>query len=141
LTLGTGSVDFLFGAGLFTNWKRAFFSGSVQYMVRHEGDYDYRYANDLQWEAGPGVYALLHHNYTLALQAEVTGESKGKDEQNDVKVDDTAVTALFLGPKIAFTYKTFTNAEIGFALPVIQNTTDLQIVPDYRLRAAWTWRF
>jgi hypothetical protein len=141
LTLGTGSVDFLFGASLFTNWKRAFFSGSVQYMVRHEGDYDYRYANDLQWEAGPGAYALLHHDYTLAVQAEVTGESKGKDEQNGVKVDDTAITALYVGPKLAFTYKTFTNAEIAFALPVIQNTTDLQIVPDYRLRAAWTWRF
>jgi len=141
LTLGTGSVDMLLGASLFTSWKRLYFSGSAQYVVRGNGAHDYRYANDLQWEAGPGVYALLHHDYTLALQADVTGEAKGKDEQNDIKVDDTAVTALYLGPKIAFTYKNLTNAEIALALPVIQNTTDLQIVPDYRIRAAWTWRF
>jgi hypothetical protein len=141
LTLGTGSFDAFVGASSFTTYRRAFFSGAIQYMVRTEGDFDYTFANDLQWEGGPGAYLLLNHNYTLALQAWFLGESKGKDTQAGVRLDDTAITALYLGPRLTFSYSTRSHADIGVAFPLIQNTTELQLVPDYRLRAAWVWHF
>ena len=141
LTLGTGSVDGIIGASLFASYRRMFFKSGVQYVLRTEGDFNYTFANDLQWDGGIGGYLFLRHDFTMALEAFFMGESKGKDTQNGVRLDDTAVTALYVGPRLTFTYSTRMSANIGAGLPVIQNTTSLQIVPDYRIRAALTWHF
>lgn len=141
LALGSGSVDGLVGGELYWSWRRAFVTGGLQYSIRGEGAFQYQYANDLTWDGGPGVYVLLEHDHSLALQALVTGETKGKDHQAGVRLDDTAVTNLFVGPHLLFTWGTSLAAEAGFELPVVEHNTALQIVPDYRLRAAATWRF
>jgi hypothetical protein len=141
LALGSGSVDGLVGGDLYWSWRRAFLTAELHYMIRTEGDFAYRYANDLTWAGGPGVYLLLDHDYTLALQAELTGETKGKDRQAGRRLDDTAVTNLFVGPRLLFTWGTSLAAEAGFELPVVQHNTSLQIVADYRVRAAVIWRF
>ncbi len=141
LTLGTGSVDGMIGTRLFTSYQRLFFAAGVQYMLRTEGDYKYHYANELQWNSSIGAYVLLNHDYTFALESWIHGETKGKDTQNGVRVDDTSITALYIGPKARFSYRDRTNADFGIGFPVIQNTTDLQIVADWRIRAAWIWHF
>jgi hypothetical protein len=141
LALGSGSVDGLVGGELYWSWHRAYISAALQYAIRGEGDFQYQFANDLTWESGPGVYLLLEHDHTLALQALLTGETKGKDHQAGQRLDDTAVTNLFLGPRLVFTWGTSLAAEAGFELPVYEHNTALQIVPDYRLRAAAIWRF
>jgi hypothetical protein len=141
LTLGTGSVDGMIGTRLFTSYRRLFFAAGVQYMLRTEGDYKYHYANELQWNSSIGAYVLLNHDYTFALESWIHGETKGKDTQNGVRIDDTSVTALYIGPKARFSYRDRTNADFGIGFPVIQNTTDLQIVADWRIRAAWIWHF
>ena len=51
----------------------------MQYAIRSEGSYQHQYANDWTWAGGPGVYLALKDNYTIALQAVISGESKGKD--------------------------------------------------------------
>ena len=141
LALGSGSVDGLVGGEIYWSWRRAYVTAALQYSIRGEGDFQYQFANDLTWESGPGVYLLLEHDHTLALQAVMTGETKGKDHQAGERLDDTAVTNVFLGPRLVFTWGTSLEVEGGFELPVYEHNTELQIVPDYRLRAAAVWRF
>jgi hypothetical protein len=141
LALGSGSVDGVVGGSLFWSWRRAFVTATGQYAIRGEGDFDYRYANDLTWVGGPGVFAVLTHDWTITVQGLFGGETKGKDEIDGVAADDTGITTLFAGPGFALTWGTSLHAELAADLPVVRNNTAVQIVPDYRLRGAVTWRF
>ena len=141
LALGSGSVDGLVGGELFWSWKRAFMTGALHYSIRTEGDFAYTFANELSWSGGPGAYLLLEHDHSLALQAQLSGETKGKDHQAGQRLDDTAVTNLYVGPRAFFTWGTSLAVEGAVEIPVVQHETALQIVSDYRLRAAAIWRF
>jgi hypothetical protein len=141
LALGSGSYDGVVGGSMAFTWRRFLLIAFGQYLIRGEGAFDYRYANDLTWTLSPGFYALLTHEYSLSLQAVFSGETKGKDTQNGVRLDDTAITALYLGPGAIFNFGTRLHAEVAADLPVLQNNTALQIVPSYRVRGAVTWRF
>ncbi len=146
LALGSGSVDGVFGARIFGSWKRLFASGSVQYFVRSQGRFNYQYANEILWRVGPGVFLALDdvalgRGYTLNLAAVFSGESKGKDTLSGVSQDDTAYTGLYLGPSMTFTWGESLQATLGGDIPVEQKTTELQLVPDFRITAAVTWRF
>ena len=141
LTLGSGSFDGLVGTGFYTRWNRLFLTGAMQYAIRTEGDFGYQFANDWLWFGGPGVYLSMGHQYTLALQLVVSGESKGEDTINGVTTDDTAITSVYLGPQLNFTWSDRLSAQIAADLPVSITSSGQQIVPDYRVRAALTWRF
>jgi len=141
LTLGSGSTDAVVGAEADFRYRRCFATASVQYAIRSEGDYDYRFANDLSWEAGPGIYLLLGHAYTVALQCMLTGEHKGTDTFQGNPAADTGLTSVYLGPRLTATWQDRLSAEIGADFPVTIRNTALQAVPDYRLRAALTWHF
>jgi hypothetical protein len=141
LALGSGSYDGIIGGSGLARWKRLFVSASLQYAIRGEGDFDYRYANDLTWSGGPGVYLWLTHQGTSTLQLNVSGETKGKDTFQGEKAEDTGITSVYLGPEIALTWKRNLSAEVGVDIPVSQDNTALQAVADYRIRAAATWRF
>ncbi|MEO8602606.1 MAG: hypothetical protein ABI629_08525 [bacterium] len=146
LTLGSGSFDGILGMQLFGSWQRAFATASLQYLLRSAGAYDYQFANDLLFAAGPGAYLLtgdflFNEPYALRAQALLTGETKGNDSLAGVSEGDTAITALYLGPMLGFAWSTHLSTEIGADFPVLQHNSGLQIVPDYRLRGAVTWRF
>jgi hypothetical protein len=141
LALGSGSVDGIVGTGIFARKQRLFFSANAQYTIRSKGDFDYRYANDLTWWGGPGFFLALKENYTVALQLNVSGESKERDTFQGSKADDTGITSVFLGPQISVTWGERLSAELGADLPVSIDNTALQSVPDYRVRAAVNWRF
>ena len=141
LTLGSGSVDGIIGTGIFVRSHRVFFSGNVQYAIRTTGDYDYRFANDLMWNAGPGVYLAMSEKCTVGLQAICSGENKSRDTFRGARAEDTGLTAVYLGPQLSVTYQDRVSAEIGADFPVHIDNTALQIVPDFRLRAAFSVRF
>ncbi len=141
LALGSGSYDGIVGTGVFFNWQRFFLTSGLQYSIRSRGDFDYRYANDLSWYFKPGGYLLLEHEETLGLQLAVSGETKGKDDLNGVKAEDTGVISVFIGPELTFTWKERLSADLGVEFPVVMDNTALQLVPDYRVKAAVTWRF
>jgi hypothetical protein len=141
LALGSGSVDGVVGGSIYWSYDRFFVAAALQYAVRREGAFDYRFANDLTWVGGPGWYPLLTHDYTLGIQAVFSGETKGKDTQAGQRLDDTAITALYLGPGIRFTWGTQLSTELAADLPVIQHNTSLQIVPNFRVRGGLVWRF
>lgn len=141
LTLGSGSVDGIIGTGLFGRWNRFFFNANVQYAIRTKGDFDYEFANDLTWNGGPGVYVILHDKYTVSLQFSITGEDKGRDSFHGMKAEDTAITSVYLGPEINISWTDKLSAEFGIDLPVLQDNSAFQIVPDYRIRAGLSWHF
>lgn len=141
LALGSGSFDGIVGGRLFGSWRRAFVTTLVQYAIRTEGDFDYRYANDLTWTGGPGVFALIGHDTTLGVQGLLTGEHKGKDEQDGMTIGDSAITSLYAGPGVLFTWGSSLGADLAADLPVILDNSALQIVPDFRIRSGIVWRF
>jgi len=141
LALGSGSLDGVFGAQLFWSWQRLFLQSAIQYIVRTQGSFDYQYADDLMWSGGPGAFVLVGHDYTLGVQAVLSGESKGKDTLAGMPADDTAITSFYAGPGLLFTWGTSLGAELAGDIPLVQNNSALQIVPDYRVRGGFSWRF
>jgi hypothetical protein len=146
LALGSGSVDGIVGAQVFGSWRRAFATAAVQYVARTVGAFGYQYANDLLFEGGPGAFlalgdSLFGEPYSFGAQLLLSGETKGTDTLQGQSEGDTGITALYLGPAFRFGWGTHLGAQIGADLPVLQNNTQLQIVPDYRLRGGVTWRF
>ena len=141
LALGTGSYDGVIGTDISARWKRVFATASAQYSIRSEGTFGYQFANEISWTGGPGFYLALKDDYTLSLQGIVSGEYKPEDTIHGVATDDTAITSIFLGPRINFTWESKLSAELGADLPVSIKSSGDQIVPTIRLHAAMTWRF
>jgi hypothetical protein len=141
LALGSGSVDGVVGGSIYWSYDRFFVSAALQYAVRRPGAFEYQFANDLTWEGGPGWYPILGHDYTLGVEAVLSGETKGNDTQAGQHLDDTAITALYVGPGIRFTWGTQLSLEMSGDLPVLQHNTSLQIVPNFRFRGGIVWRF
>jgi hypothetical protein len=141
LTFGSGSVDGIVGGQLYWSYRRFFASTWAQYKITTEGAFEYEFANDLAWLVGPGYYLALEHDYTLGLQAALSGETKSNDSQQGEKLDDSAVTTIYVGPAFRFTSGLNLSAELEAGIPVVRNNTSLQIVPDFRLRGALVWRF
>ena len=140
LALGSGSWDGVIGAEVFFRRDNLFFAADVQYFIRSTGDYDYRYANDLMWDFGPGVYFLRDGSRSLALQAIVAGEHKGLDTFQGESAEDTGITFWFVGPRVTASLGRW-SVEAGLDVPVSLKNTDLQAVPDYRIHAGLTFRF
>jgi hypothetical protein len=141
LALGSGSYDGIVGSAIFASWQRLFVTAALQYDIRSRGAYQYRYADDLSWHFKPGGYLWLTHENSLGLQLALSGEHKGKDDLAGVSAEDTGMTAVFLGPELSYTWQEHLSAELGAEFPLIQDNTALQLVPDYRVKAAVTWHF
>jgi len=141
LALGSGSYDGVIGTDIFGRWKRIFGTASTQYSIRSEGSFGYQFANEISWTGGPGVYVALKDDYTLSLQAIVSGEYKEEDTVHGIATDDTAMTSVYLGPQIDFTWGSQFSATVGADLPASIKSSGDQIVPTYRIHAAVTWRF
>ena len=141
LALGSGSLDGVVGTSVSARWKRLFFNSGVQYSVTTEGDYSHQYANDLTWQGGPGYYFALKEDYTLSLQAVVSGDDRGNDTFSGVSDGHSAETIVYLGPQISFTWKEKLSVLMAVDVPLSVANDGLQIVPDYKVRAALRWNF
>lgn len=141
LALGSGSYDGLVGGSLFWSYDRWFLTAGGQYAIRGRGAFDYRYANDLTWTGGPGYFVFLDHGTSVALQAVVSGETKGKDDLAGEPAGDTGVTAVYAGPGVSITWASRLAAEVAVDFPALQHNTALQLMPDVRARAGLTWSF
>jgi len=141
LALGTGSTDPIFGLQALWTWKRAVIDGAVKYVLRTSGKYDYEYADEITASLNPGAFILLDDRHSLVLQLASTLDYKGKDSLDGRHVDDTALTAMYLGPGLHFTRGSALSLDFIADVPVWLDNSALQIVPDFRLRAGFVWRF
>ena len=136
LTLGTGSYDGIFGAQTSLRYKSFFAEANGQFTLRGDGAHDYHFANDVSWSAGPGYYLMRKHATVIGCQCAVSGESKDVDRFQGRPAEDTGVTSVFIGPRIVVSHDQL-SGELAAEFPVLMNTTALQVVPDYRLRASF----
>ena len=141
LTLGSGSVDGLFGVNLFTNWRRYFFSGWAQYGLRGDGDYTYAFANDVTWELSPGFYMVTRDSWTLASRLILSGDHKERDRQYGAPIEGTDLTSVYIGPGLSGTWKDHLQSELIVEVPIMQENDAPQLVANYRLRFNLMWRF
>ncbi|MFL6583211.1 MAG: hypothetical protein ACJ8KU_01695 [Chthoniobacterales bacterium] len=140
LTLGTGSYDAIIGGQASLRYKECFFQADAQYAARTEGAHQYRFANDFAWSAGPGVYFVRNRHTICGCQAVVSGEHKGLDEFRGAPAVDTGITSVFLGPRFLISLGKV-SGELAAELPLSNDNTALQVVPDYRLRGSIAIRF
>jgi hypothetical protein len=140
LALGTGSYDGIFGGQLSLRYKNFFATADTQFTLRGDGDHQYHFANDLSWSGGPGYYLVRRRDLIVGIQLACSGEHKDVDRFRGKAAEDTGITSVFLGPRVVASYKRF-SCEVGADLPVSIANTALQVVPDYRLRAAVAFRF
>ena len=87
------------------------------------------------------MFVLLSEQRTLSIQLVASGEDKGYDRFRHEDADDTAITSVFLGPQVNFTWSDKLSAQAGIDIPLLLDNSAVQIVPDWRARAAVTWRF
>ncbi len=141
LSLGSGSVDTVFGVNLFAQHERLYAGLDVQYLLRTEGDFDYRYANDLLFNFAPGVFLITEHDLVAAFALNLSGEYKEKDVSGGNKEHDTAITTLALGPEILLQFGERVDFSFAVDLPAYLDNTGLQAMLDYRLRLGLSCRF
>lgn len=140
LTLGTGSFDGIFGEQNSLRYKNFFLETNLQFTLRGDGDHQYHFANDLLWSGGPGYYFLRNRETIAGLQFELSGEHKDVDRFRGKPADDTGITSVFLGPRVVVSHGRW-SAEAAAEFPVLIDNTALQVVPDYRLRAGFSFHF
>lgn len=141
LTLGTGSVDVIIGANTFWAYTRWFATLNTQYILRTVGAYDYQFANELSVVGGPGAFLITDHRFTLGVQALVGCDTKGNDTLAGKSTGDTGLTAVYLGPGVRVTSGQWLSTEVAVDIPVVENNSGLQLVPEYRIRGAVMLRF
>ena len=141
LTLGSGSTDYLLGADGEWRQHRFVVRGSLQYKLRRPGAFDNRLADEVSWEAGPGAYAILTHDHSLAVQGIFAAEHKGLDTLAGEAQDDTGDSGRYVGVRLAGTWRDSLTVTASVEVPVWQRTSATMVVPDYRWRTAFTWRF
>ncbi|MES1194977.1 MAG: hypothetical protein ABUL65_03720, partial [Opitutus sp.] len=78
---------------------------------------------------------------SLAAQALFSTDHRGLDSLAGVAQTDTGMSVRYLGGRIAGTLGSRFAADVSVELPVRIRTTDIMVVPDYRIRAAANWRF
>jgi len=140
LTLGTGSYDGIFGGQLALRYKNLFFSQELQFTLRGDGAHQYHFANDLSWSGGPGYYLMRKPNAIVGIQAIISGEYKDVDRFRGDVAPDTGITSVFAGPRLLVSLGRM-SAELGAEFPLSIENTALQVVPDYRISGAITFRY
>jgi hypothetical protein len=140
LTLGTGSVDAIFGGRVSMRYKSFFADETLQFTLRGDGTHQYHFANDLSWDGGPGYYFMRERNAVVGLQFILSGEHKDVDRFRGKPAEDTGITTVFAGPRIVASRQKW-SAEIDLDFPLLIDNTAFQIVPDYRVRAGISFHF
>ncbi len=150
LALGSGSYDGVVGTDLHLRRHNLFLTLESEYAIRSEGAFEYQFANDVSWSAGPGIYLLDKDDCSLSFQIMASGDWKDKDRSGTIEghplggkfdVPSTDETSVFLGPQINFTWRDDVTAQFGADVPVAIYTSGVQEIPTFRLYASVMLRF
>lgn len=141
LSLGSGGVNGIFGVDARVQWKRLFLTAGIETVVHTKGAHGYTFADEMNFHGGLGAFLVDGENLNIALSAECTGSAKGEDVFQGVRASDTAWTVVYLGPQVSANWAKRYHAEVGVQFPVLRENSGVQIVPDYRVSAAFGVRF
>lgn len=141
LSLGSGSYDWIGGTSLFAVSGRNYFNGLLQYNIRQEGDYGFKYGNDLQWHAGPGRYLLFEHDRTVGFRARLSGEWKQDDALAGSRLNGSDFYRVFVGPELIATFGNKTFCSLGSDFLVGSNSAREGLLPHTRFSLVLSHRF
>ena len=140
LTLGTGSYDGIFAEQTSLRYKDFFAEADVQFTLRGDRLHQYHFANDLTWAGGPGYYVVRKQETIVGAEFVVSGEYKDVDRFRGKIAEDTGITSVFIGPRIAASFDRW-SSEVEVDFPALIHNTALQVVPDYRFRGSISLHF
>ena len=138
--LGSGSVDGIVGGEMLLYLAPEFFSGLLQYAVRREGSFDYRYANDLVFAPvrAPGSGRTRGH-------ARAASRVERRDEgQRHAGGERPPTIRRYHALSRPAAHRHLGDGVVGRARERPAGAPEQHLapgVPDYRIRAAAIWRF
>lgn len=141
LSLGTGSYDYIFGMNFIARYNRYLSVNNIQYTYRTEGDFNYRFADDLLWSSGAGYYLYLDHSFNCAGLITISGESKAKDKQDGQIVSGSQISNLYVGPQLIFTFNQNLGFDLGAGFRVTGEDVNSVVVPEMKIRSGVFYRF
>ncbi|MCB9029611.1 MAG: hypothetical protein H6619_01055 [Deltaproteobacteria bacterium] len=141
LALGSGSLDYILGASFFGQYRFISYSGSLQGSIRTEGDYDYQYGNDLQFNLAAGYFYAPSEDSTVDLRLRFSGEIKSKDQINGSDIEGSDDTVLYLGPQLSFSNSGLWYGSLGIDFPIKKDDSSEELTPDYRVQFTLSRRF
>jgi hypothetical protein len=141
LTLGTGSVDVPVGLNLQYIEGRKVIIANAIYNFRTEGDYDYRVADDLMYNAILAYKLTNNDEYNFSAGLNLSGQYKKKDKADGKLDNDTGIRSFFMGPAIVLNSDNAVSADLSLDIPMDINNTGFQAVADYRIRAGLNYNF
>jgi len=141
LALGSGSFDWIGGTSLFYVKGRNYFNSLLQYTIRQEGDFGFRYGDDFQWQVGPGRYLSFEHDQTIGIRARISGEVKQADVLAGTTIADSGLFRVFVGPELMATLGNTTFLSLGTDFLVSSNSAREGVLPHARFLAVLSHRF
>jgi hypothetical protein len=141
VALGDGAWDVELGANAIARQGRWYASSQVFFIYHTEGAYFYRFANELSGGLSIGYFLVMELRNHLGLQLNLTGDTKGHDWVAGQETPDTANHNVFIGPELTMRWHSDLTAMIGFDLPLYEHNSDSQLVPTWKARASFGWRF
>lgn len=143
LALGSGSWDAL--AGVIVRAGKGLWSSvlDIQYIVRTEGDYNYKYGNNTFAKAG--VYRDMDiwsgTGRKLLAGMETSAEWREESELDGVKQSGTKQTAAYLGPTVIFQANSVWSGFAAYDFPVCNRDEGLDGSAEMRIRLGLTAMF
>jgi hypothetical protein len=141
LTFGTGSYDYIIGGNILTRYEKLLLISSLQYTIRTEGDFNYKFANDLITNINPGYYLMLDDNLTIASGINLSGEFKEKDQLSNKKVSGSQFSNIYVGPNVLFTVSENITGEALVDFRVSKEDSGASVVPDTRVRLSFSYMY
>jgi len=141
LSLGSGSFDWMGGTSLFALSGRNYFNGLIQYSIRQEGDYGFRYGDDLQWHVGPGRYLLFSDDQTVGFRVRFSGEWKQDDVERGTRLNGSGLYRVFTGPELMATFGNRTFLSLGSDFLIASDSAREGVLPHTRYSVVLSHRF
>jgi len=140
---GTGSWDFVIGASASFNSGRTGLHGNVLYNLTTEGSQDTEIGNAFFYNFGV-TYTLLsdnrhsdeghsHSHLTWDAMLELNGETRKKNEIDNVNEDNSGGDLLFLSPGVRLSSSDGWSAFLSVGFPVHDDLNGVQTDVDYRV--------
>lgn len=140
LTLGSGSLDGIFGLTANTRWKRLFFNAQFQYYLRTKA-IDYEFGDLHIISGGPGVYLWRDEKCILSVQANAFYEDQDSDRAFEQINEQTGMRSWYIGPLVGFSWGKHFSANGGVDIPLDIDNRGIMSVPEYRVHGGVSWRF
>lgn len=132
LALGSGSWDFFTGITMRHHAGAWRFRAEVQYVIRTEGDYEYRYGNE--FFARGGVYRAVNFGtLDCRLGLSVSAEQRDANEMDGVKSGPDKNDA-YAGPEAMVRWNEWLDVMLAYDFPVAHEDDGLAGSADHRAR-------